>query len=210
MSYRLFWTLVRSAVVVVCLSGCAQAGMIEICKDDSPAGSLSGVATFTIAGQPGTLAVPVGACSPAITLPDGFATITELPQPGTTLLNVSVFPGDRLISFDAATASAVVLIVAGDISNETVITFKNSPVTGVPEPGTGWLFGLGLLFCAFRIRRRKAADAASPTEKKWCGREDLNLHGIAPAATSRQCVCQFRHDRRVTKRVPLASHFVCN
>ena len=26
----------------------------------------------------------------------------------------------------------------------------------------------------------------------------MNLHGIAPAATSRQCVCQFRHDRKTT------------
>ena len=34
-----------------------------------------------------------------------------------------------------------------------------------------------------------------PSTWEWCGREDLNLHGIAPAATSRQCVCQFRHDR---------------
>jgi hypothetical protein len=28
-----------------------------------------------------------------------------------------------------------------------------------------------------------------------CGREDLNLHGITPTATSTLRVCQFRHDR---------------
>jgi PEP-CTERM motif len=160
MSYRLLWSRVQSVVVLVCLSGYAQAGLIEICKNDSPAGSLSGVSTFAIAGQPGTVAVPVGACSPAIQLPDGFATIAELAQPGAALLNVSVFPSDRLISFDAATASAVVLIVAGDISTETVITFTNAPVTGVPEPGTGWLFGLGLTFWAFRAKGKKVRDAA--------------------------------------------------
>jgi hypothetical protein len=143
-----------------CLSGYAQAGFIEICKEDSPVGSLSGVSTFTIAGQPGTVAIPVGACAPAIQLPDGFATITELPLPGTILIGVSTFPDNRLISFDAATRSAVVLIVAGDISTETVITFTNAPVTGIPEPGTGWLFGLGLTFWALRVRRRKVADAA--------------------------------------------------
>jgi PEP-CTERM motif-containing protein len=162
MSYRLFWTAIRSAFVVVCFSGCAQAGLIEICKDDSPVGSLSGVATFTIAGQPGTVAVPVGACSPAIQLPDGFATITELPQPGATLLSVSTFPDDRLISFDAATESAVVLIVAGDISTETVITFTNAPITGIPEPGTGWLFGLGLTFWACRAKRKKSHRCGPP------------------------------------------------
>ena len=32
-------------------------------------------------------------------------------------------------------------------------------------------------------------------EKKWCGREDLNLHGIATASPSSGCVCQFRHSR---------------
>jgi hypothetical protein len=160
MSYQLLCTVIRSAVVLVCLAGCAQAGLIEICKDASPAGSLSGLSTFTIAGQPGTVGVLVGACSPAIQLPNGFATITELPQAGMTLLGVSTFPGDRLISFDATTQSAVVLIVAGDISTETVITFTNTPLTGIPEPATGWLFGLGLTFCAYSATRKKAAYAA--------------------------------------------------
>ena len=159
MSYRLFRTAIRSAAVLVALSGYAQAGLIEICKDASPAGSLSGLSTFTIAGQPGTVAVLVGACSPAIQLPNGFATITEIPQAGMTLIGVATFPGDRLISFDAATQSAVVLIVAGDISTETVITFTNAPVTGVPEPATGWLFGLGLTFWACSAARKKIADA---------------------------------------------------
>lgn len=161
MSYRLFWTAIRSAVVVVCLSSYAQAGLIEICKDAGPVGSLSGVSTFAIAGQPGTVAVPLGACSPAIQLPDGFATIAELPEPGASLLGVSAFPSDRLISFDASTVSAVVLIVPGDISTQTVITFTTAPVTGVPEPGTGWLFGLGLSFWAFRAKRKKLADTAN-------------------------------------------------
>jgi hypothetical protein len=77
------------------------------------------------------------------------------------LIGVSTFPDNRLISFDAATQSAVVLIVAGDISTETVITFTNAPVTGIPEPGTGWLFGLGLTFWALQARRNKVADAVS-------------------------------------------------
>jgi len=164
MSYRLMWSAIQSAVIaviLVSLSGYAQAGLIEICKDDSPAGSLSGVATFAIAGQPGTVAVPVGACSSAIQLPNGFATITELAQSGATLIGVSSFPGDRLVSFDAATESAVVLIVAGDISTETVITFTNAPITGVPEAGTGWLFGLGLTVWTFLAKRNNLADIAS-------------------------------------------------
>ena len=173
MSYRLLWSALQSAVVLLSLSGYAQAGLIEICKDDSPAGSLSGLATFTIAGQPGTVAVPVGACSSAIQLPNGFATITELTQPGTSLLGVAAFPSDRLISFDATTATAVVLIVAGDISTETVLTFTNAHVTGIPEPGTGWLFGLGLIFWTFRAMRKKLVNTAGdafptlPVRKIW-------------------------------------------
>jgi hypothetical protein len=31
--------------------------------------------------------------------------------------------------------------------------------------------------------------------RSGCGREDLNLHGITPTATSTLRVCQFRHDR---------------
>ena len=150
MSHRLLWIV----VVLVGLPGSGRAGTIEICKNDSPAGSLSGMAGFTIVGQAGTVVVPVGACSPAILLPDGFATITELPQPGSILLSVSTFPNDRLISFDGATDTAVVLIVPGDISMETVITFINAPAASVPEPGTGWLFGLGLACWALRSTRR--------------------------------------------------------
>lgn len=136
--------LVCSAVVLVGLASGARAGMIEICKNDNPTGSLSGVVDFTIAGQAGIVAVPVGACSPAMQLPDGFATVTELPQSGSLLLGVTAFPNDRLISFDPTTATAVVLIVPGDISTETVLTFTNAPAANVPEPGTGWLFGIGL------------------------------------------------------------------
>jgi hypothetical protein len=168
MSYRLLWRAIQSAGVLICLSGCAQAGFIEICQDDSPVGSPSGVSNFTIAGQAGTVGVLVGACSPAIQLPDGFATITELTQPGATLLGVSAFPGDSLISFDAATASAVVLIAPGDISTETVITFTNTPATGVPEPGTGWLFGLGLTCWALRRRSlNRDAFAGTRRPRRW-------------------------------------------
>jgi hypothetical protein len=170
MSYRLFGTAIRNAVVVVCFCGCAQAGMIEICKDDRPTGSLSGVSTFTVAGQPGTVVIPVGACSPVIQLPDGFATITELPQSGAVLLSVSTFPSDRLISFDATTASAVVLVVAGDISTQTEIMFTNAPLTGVPEPGSGWLLGLGLTLWALRSKSLDRIKPDARLAKEYCNR----------------------------------------
>ena len=162
MSYRFVWSAIQSAVVLLGLSSYAQAGLIEICKEDSPVGSLGGLSTFATAGQAGTVAIPVGACSAAIQLPDGFATITELAQSGTTLISVATFPNDRLISFDATTESAVVLIVPGDISTQTVVTFINAPVSGVPETGSGWLFGLGVTLLVLETRRRAELGGNRP------------------------------------------------
>ena len=155
MRSRLFW----SAIGFVCLSSAAHAGYIEICKDAIPIGSLSGLFSFTIAGQSGTFTTPVGACTSDFQLPDGLATITEVPQPGTMFYSVSTFPDDRLISFDPITESVVVEIVPGDISTETVVDFTDTPI---PEPGTGWLFGLGLTFWAVRRESHKRRSNNRP------------------------------------------------
>ena len=149
MSSRLFWAV----IVFVCLSSSARAGYVEICKDSIPADSLSGVYfNFTVAGQ--TFDAPVGACTQAFEVPDGTAVITEVPQDGAAFYSVSAIGVDafgewvdRLISFDPATASATVEIVAGDISMQTFVTFTNTPV---PEPGVGLLFTSGLTVWAFR------------------------------------------------------------
>ena len=136
---RFFW----SAIVLVCLSSSARAGYIEICKDSLPAGALSGLFSFTVLGQSGTFVAPAGACTLPFQLPDGLANITEVFQVDAMFFGVATFPEDRLVSFDSITGSAIVQIVAGDISTQTVVTFTNTPI---PEPGTGWLFGTGLTF----------------------------------------------------------------
>jgi hypothetical protein len=156
MRSRLFW----SAIVLVCLSGSAQAGYIEICKESTSAGALGGLSSFTINVTPGTLyAVPVGACLEAFQLPDGLVTITEVPQAGEALISVSTFPQNRLISFDPITGSAAVLIWGGsDLAQEVVVTFTNAPV---PEPGTAWLLVSGLTFWAVRKKLRKRRVGAA-------------------------------------------------
>jgi len=152
MSLRLF----LSAIVFAGLSGSAHGGFLEICKDSVPADALDGLYSFTIAGQNGTFEAPVGACTSAIELPDGEALITEVPQADVMFFNVVTFPDERLISFDPILGSAIVQIVPGDISTQTVVTFTNTPI---PEPATGWLIVSGLTFWALRrnlTRRRRA------------------------------------------------------
>ena len=147
MIYRLFW----SAILVIGLSRSAHAGFIEICKDSVPVGALTGLFSFTVAGQSGTFPAPVGACTPAFQLPNGPAFITEVPKTGSTIFGVSTFPTNRLDSFDPITGTARVQIVAGDISTQTVVTFANTPAgPSIPEPGTGWLLGLGLAYWGIR------------------------------------------------------------
>lgn len=150
-----------SVATFVCFSSFAHAGLIEICKDSTPVGALSGPFSFTIAGQNGTFTVPVGACTPVFELPDGLAIITEDPQSGVEFFSVATFPDERLVSFDPLTSSATVLIVPGDISFETIVTFTNTPAnTSIPEPGTAWLLGAGLALWFLRRSLTKRGGGA--------------------------------------------------
>ena len=159
MNSRLFWI----AIVFVCLCGSAHAGVIEICKLSDPSDSLSGFYSFTIAGQPGTVGVPAGSCTEPFLLPDGDAVITELVNLDSVFEKVEVFPGDQLISVDPRTASATVLIAPGGLSDPSTwatVTFTNAPVAPFPEPGTGWVVGLGLTVWALRTATRSVVRLA--------------------------------------------------
>src|SRR5205823_14190278 len=45
-------------------------------------------------------------------------------------------------------------------------------------------------------RGRGDESTLTPFADPKCRRQDLNLHGIAPASPSSWCVCQFRHSGR--------------
>jgi hypothetical protein len=171
MRSRLFW----SAIVLVCLSGSAQAGYIEICKESTSAGAIGGLSSFTIDVTPGTLyAVPVGACLDAFQLPDGLVTITEAPQAGQSLLSVSTFPQDRLITFDLITGSAAALLWGGgDRAQQVVVTFTNAPV---PEPATAWLLVSGLTCWALRKKLRKRRVCAALNDSRRLPSVGLRNH----------------------------------
>ena len=160
MSSRVFWC----AIVFVCLCGSAHAGLVEICKVSDPSGSLSDpFYFFTIAGQPGLgeILVPVDACSDTISLPDGDYTIAEVPSLTSVLESVSTFPDYALISVDLQTDSAIVLAAGGtDPAQEVTAFFVNTPVS-VPEPGMGWVVGLGLTVWALRGNLAKRPSYAA-------------------------------------------------
>lgn len=166
MSSRLFW----GAVVLVCFSASANAGILEICKFDDPSGSLGfSIYNFTLTngvGRPvntdlgAVIQVPVGYCSDNILLPngidplpDGDYTITEQADPTSTLEGVTTNPGYALLGVNLSTDSAIVLTSgAADPTNTTywvTANFTNTPVA-VPEPGTAWLLGLGMTVWALR------------------------------------------------------------
>ena len=98
-------------------------GYLEICKTSDPEGPVTGTFTFMVAGQ--TFTVPAGACTAPIQLPAGQVTITEQSRAGIVLTEISTIPSDRLVSSDLNTGTAVVNIVPGDVSTETVVFFRN-------------------------------------------------------------------------------------
>jgi hypothetical protein len=59
-----------------------------------------------------------------------------------------------------------------------------------------------------RASERAGGPGAKPPDQYWCGREDSNLHEIAPASPSSWCVCQFRHFRKWCEPEALASEIV--
>ena len=121
--------LVVTTISVVGAVGTASAapdptGTLEICKVASGQG-VTGTFGFQVAGRDGTIEVPVGGCSLPITVPVGTATVTEVARPGFSVDTITTFPSGRLVSSDTAARRARVSIVAGGVSNQTIVTFAN-------------------------------------------------------------------------------------
>ena len=107
-------------------------GFLEICKESDQTAPLTGDFTFTVAGQ--TYTIPAGTCSTPIQLPAGQVSIVEEEKTGTELVGIRTVPVDRLVSSDLTTRTAVVTIVPGDVSTETIVFFRNKNV-GTEEVG---------------------------------------------------------------------------
>jgi Nidogen-like len=98
-------------------------GYVEICN--SAAAGTTGHYTFTYDGQ--AINVPVGACSPSVKVHAGALTIQEKPKANSTFSTCKVSPnGSRLLQCNQSTRTAVVAIVPGDLSTETIAKFLNT------------------------------------------------------------------------------------
>ena len=147
-------TLLLVAVPVAVLANQAAGtglltGFLEVCKEaDGPA--VTGDFTFEVAGH--TVVVPVGACSGPVELPAGPVTIREVGVEGLTLTAVHALPAHRLLAQDLGAATARVMVVAGDVSAQTAVTFTNraefAPLKVCKVGGTGIAVGTEFDFVA--------------------------------------------------------------
>ena len=122
---------VSTATVVTFTNSTVPMGFVEVCKDADPGTSVTVSFPFNIPGAPDNpYVIPVGACSGPIPVQSGSVTVTELAQDGYQLVGVSTIPPDRLVSMNIPGGSAIVTVVPGDVSTETVVEFTNGPSPG--------------------------------------------------------------------------------
>jgi hypothetical protein len=107
--------------------GQGPSGHIEICKHAGSPG-VKGTFTFTFGSH--TVHVPVGACSPLISVPSGQATITELRRAPDYLASCRTVPSSRLISCDRSTQTATVTVKPGSTARQTVVIITNRVPVG--------------------------------------------------------------------------------
>jgi hypothetical protein len=99
----------------------AATGFMEICNEPEGEAPTAHAASFTVADK--TYTALAGACTLPIELPAGTVTVTYLTDVGSTPTRISTFPSDRVVRADLAGRTAVVTVVEGDISKQTVVFF---------------------------------------------------------------------------------------
>jgi hypothetical protein len=116
-------------------------GVIQVCKKIVSGSGLTGSWEFTVTGGNGYSSkhvVPIGACSPPVTVPagkvkvqetgDASQAVTEITATQTASLNNAVLgplPGPAP---NLDTATVVAAVAAGDASKQTLITYTNTSV----------------------------------------------------------------------------------
>jgi len=163
-------------------------GFIEICKQQQGTGLDDVLFTFSVQGK--TVQVPVGACSPAIKVNAGNVTVTEIGKPGAAMVGASTIPSNRLISSNTSNGTAVVKVVPGNVSSETIVTFTNKL-----RPGSGYLkickvagsgVAVGTKF-NFSVDGGAAVSVPAGPGEGYCviaGQKSFGTHTIVEASSS--------------------------
>jgi len=131
-------------------------GRLQVCKESSTERPVSGNFSFTVSGVSGTVTVPTGQCSPALTVPAGTVTVTEALREFATFEACRTLPDAALLqSCDPNTRTARVLVPGGPTSAQTVLFIRNRGGVGVggllkicKVAGTGFTPGTQTTFIA--------------------------------------------------------------
>ena len=97
-------------------------GWAEICE--SAANGVSGYYSFVYDAT--TVRVPVGACSAAFKAPAGALTIHQKRNDSSAVTTCKTRPSGRLLQCNPTRRTAIVAIVPGHISTETIVKFVNT------------------------------------------------------------------------------------
>ena len=109
-------------------------GRLQICKEADGA-NVTGSFSFKFSTK--TVTIPVNTCSSLLYVDAGTLTITEVARSGYAVSEIHTLPSGRLISADLTNRSAVVTIVQGNASTQTIVVFRNrsTQVTSITTSG---------------------------------------------------------------------------
>jgi hypothetical protein len=126
------------ALAVLIFVGSAPSALyahsLQICKTSDSVGPVSGTYQFTVVGQSGTTAVPVGNCVTLANIGIGSFTVIEQSTSGVNCSSIAVDPVANTISSDLQARSVTVNVVDG---GTTTVTFTNRNTGGAEGRFTG-------------------------------------------------------------------------
>ena len=133
---------IQASTITVTFTDQLVTGVIEVCKNIVPGSELTGNFQFTISGANGfstQRSVPVGACSPGVSVPAGKVEVQETGDLATNVTAITAIQTAQAVDatlgpdataplYDLAGAVTVAAVTAGDSSVQTLITFTNDSV----------------------------------------------------------------------------------
>ncbi|MCU1353117.1 MAG: conserved repeat domain, partial [Acidimicrobiales bacterium] len=106
-----------------------NSGYLEVCKTvaETVPTPVFSFQISQIGSTTQTVAVPAGACSPAVNVLSGTVSVKELVPTGWKQSACSTLPAARLVSCTLATNTASVTVPAGGVGSETIVNITDTP-----------------------------------------------------------------------------------